>query len=146
MKLYVGVTDADWFRHLRDRKAEEMNFWRPKATSQFRILEPSELFLFKTRFPENKIVGGAFFVRHTTLPLDLAWKAFGEANGMPSLHLFRAKIQSLRPDQERNPALDAQCLRSHSTWRRAFIWIHLRTGRPISLPEKAMQSRRALKA
>jgi len=88
MKLYVGITDADWFCYLRERNAEEMNFWRPRATTQFKILEASELFLFKSKYPENKIVGGAFFVRHSALPLDLAWKAFGEANGMPSLTLF----------------------------------------------------------
>ena len=44
------------------------------------------------------IFGGAFFVRHITLPLDLAWKAFGEANGMPTLQVFRQKIQALRRD------------------------------------------------
>ena len=105
MKLYVGITDTDWFRHLRERKAEEMNFWRPRATTQFKILEPNELFLFKSKFPENKIIGGAFFVRHTTLSLDLAWRAFGDANGMPDLQRFRSKIQGLRRDQEYNPVI-----------------------------------------
>jgi putative restriction endonuclease len=110
MKLYVGITDADWFRYLRQRNAEEMNFWRPRATTQFKILEASELFLFKSKYPENKIVGGAFFVRHSTLPLDLAWKAFGEANGMPSLRLFRQKIGNLRRDQEFNPIIGCTIL------------------------------------
>ncbi len=110
MKLYVGVTDADWFRCLRERKAEEMNFWRPRATSQFKVLEPNELFLFKSKYPENKIIGGAFFVRHTTLPLELAWKAFGDANGMPSLLQFRRKIQELRHDNEYNPVIGCTIL------------------------------------
>jgi putative restriction endonuclease len=110
MKLYVGITDADWFRYLRQRNAEEMNFWRPRATTQFKILEASELFLFKSKYPENKIVGGAFFVRHSTLSLDLAWKAFGEANGMPSLTLFRQKIGNLRRDQEFNPIIGCTIL------------------------------------
>lgn len=110
MKLYIGVTDTDWFRYLREHKAEEMNFWRPSATSRFKALEPNELFLFKSKYPEHKIVGGAFFVRHTTLPLDLAWKAFGEANGMPSLQLFREKIQTLRRDQEHNPIIGCTIL------------------------------------
>jgi|694.fasta_scaffold136192_6 hypothetical protein len=26
MKLYVGITDTDWFRYLRQRNAEEMSF------------------------------------------------------------------------------------------------------------------------
>ena len=62
MKLYVGITDVDWFCYLRQRNAEEMNFWRPRVTTQFKILEASEIFLFKSKYPENKIVGGAFFV------------------------------------------------------------------------------------
>ncbi|MFM8524737.1 MAG: HNH endonuclease [Cyanobacteriota bacterium] len=110
MKLYVGITDADWFRYLRQQNAEEMNFWRPRATTQFKVLEANELFLFKSRFPENKIMGGAFFVRHSMLPLELAWKAFGEANGMPSLPQFRQKIQGLRRDQEFNPIIGCTIL------------------------------------
>lgn len=110
MKLYVGITDADWFRYLSERNAEEMNFWRPSTTSQFKILEPNELFLFKSKHPENKIVGGAFFARHTTLPFDLAWKAFDDANGMPDIQRFRNKIQLLRRDQECNPIIDCTIL------------------------------------
>ena len=82
MKLYVGITDRDWFQFLRARNAVEMNFWRPRSTSDFGAIKPGEVFLFKTRFPENKIVGGALLVRHTTLPLDLAWSTFSEANGV----------------------------------------------------------------
>jgi putative restriction endonuclease len=110
MKLYVGITDRDWFRYLSERKAEEMNFWRPRATTAFKILEPNELFLFKSKYPENKIIGGAFFVRHSTLPLDLDWKAFGEANGMPDIQRFRRKIQDLRRDQEFNPVIGCTIL------------------------------------
>ena len=62
MKLYVGITDTDWFRCLRQRNAEEMNFWRPRATTKFKILEQSELFLFKSKYPENMIVGRAFLL------------------------------------------------------------------------------------
>jgi putative restriction endonuclease len=110
MKLYVGITDRDWFRFLRLRKAEEMNFWRPRNTSDFGAIQPGEFFLFKTRFPENRIVGGAFFLRHTTLPLDLAWSTFGEANGVASLAEFRNKISSLRGDLERNPVIGCTVL------------------------------------
>lgn len=105
MKLYIGVTDRDWFTFLRERNAQEMNFWRPRATTTFGAIEPGALFLFKSKYPENKIVGGAFFVRHSTLPLDLAWTAFGEANGVATLDQFRRKILSLRRDQERNPTI-----------------------------------------
>ena len=110
MKLYVGITDRDWFRFLRFKKAPEMNFWRPRSTSNFGAVQPGELFLFKTRAPENRIVGGAFFVRHTTLPLDLAWATFGDANGVDTLTEFRAKISSIRGDQERNPTIGCTVL------------------------------------
>ena len=110
MKLYVGITDRDWFRFLRFNKAPEMNFWRPKSASNFGAIQPGELFLFKTRAPENRIVGGAFFVRHTTLPLDLAWATFGDANGVDTLTEFRAKISSIRGDQERNPTIGCTVL------------------------------------
>ena len=110
MKLYVGITDRDWFSFLRQRNAIEMNFWRPRNTSEFRAIQPGELFLFKTRYPNNRIVGGAFLVRHTTLPLELAWMTFGEANGAASLSEFRTKIQSIRHDQERNPQIGCTVL------------------------------------
>ena len=110
MKLYVGITDRDWFRFLRARNAVEMNFWRPRSTSDFGAIQPGELFLFKTRYPENKIVGGAFLVRHTTLPLDLAWSTFGEANGVLSLADFRTKISSIRGDLEKNPTIGCTIL------------------------------------
>ena len=110
MKLYVGNTDRDWFRFLRLRNAEEMNFWRPRSTRDFGAIQSGELFLFKTRYPENRIVGGAFLVRHTTLPLDLAWSAFGEANGVASLSEFRAKISSIRGDLELNPIIGCTVL------------------------------------
>jgi len=110
MNLYVGVTDCDWFNFLRQHRAVEMNFWHPRNTSEFRAIQSGELFLFKTRYPHNRIVGGAFFVRHTTLPLDLAWLTFGEANGAASLSEFRTKIQSIRHDHERNPSIGCTVL------------------------------------
>jgi len=110
MKLYVGITDRDWFRFLRARNTVEMNFWRPRSTSDFGVIQPGELFLFKTKYPENKVVGGAFLVRHTTLPLDLAWSTFGEANGVSSLADFRSKISSIRGDLERNPTIGCTIL------------------------------------
>jgi putative restriction endonuclease len=110
MKLYVGITDGEWFRFLRGRNAEEMNFWRPRSTTNFGAISPGELFLFKTHFPENRIVGGAYFVRHTTLPLDLAWEVFKEANGVESLDALRHKISSIRGDDEPNPTIGCTVL------------------------------------
>jgi putative restriction endonuclease len=95
---------------LRSNNAEEMNFWRPRAKTQFKALDPGELFLFKSKYPHHRIVGGAFFVRHTTLSLDLAWKAFGNANGTDSLAKFRHMIQGHREDNEYNPVIGCTIL------------------------------------
>ena len=81
MRFYIGVTDKRWFEFLRDRQADEVNFWRPSARTAFRALEPGQLFLWKLHSPENFIVGGGFFVRYSSLPLSLAWEAFGPNNG-----------------------------------------------------------------
>jgi len=52
MKLYVGVTDNDWFRFLRDRPhLDEVNFWQPSGSSRFRALDPGGLFLFELHAP-----------------------------------------------------------------------------------------------
>jgi putative restriction endonuclease len=110
MKLYVGITDWDWFHFLRARKAVEMNFWRPRGMMGFHAIEPGDLFLFKSKYPQNRIIGGAYLVRHTVLPLNLAWDVFGEANGSPSLESFRQKIISLRGDGEKNPTIGCTVL------------------------------------
>jgi hypothetical protein len=57
-----SATDTDWFLYLRERNAEEMNFWRARATTKFKILEQNELFLFKSKYLKNMIVGGAFLL------------------------------------------------------------------------------------
>jgi putative restriction endonuclease len=49
-------------------------------------------------------------VRHTTLPLDLAWEVFKEANGVESLGALRRKISSIRGDNERNPIIGCTVL------------------------------------
>lgn len=110
MKLYVGIADTDWFRYLRSNHAEEMNFWRPRAKTQFKAMDPGELFLFKSKYPHHRIAGGAFFVRHTTLSLDMAWKAFGTANGTDSLAKFRHMIQGHREHNEYNPVIGCTIL------------------------------------
>jgi HNH endonuclease len=97
MKLYVGITDFDWFNlHASKPFVEEVNFWRPSQTATFKALQPGELFLFKLHAPRNFIVGGGFFTRFLPLPLSLAWAAFGEANGARSLEEVRLRISKYR--------------------------------------------------
>ncbi|CAA9323935.1 MAG: hypothetical protein AVDCRST_MAG93-5881 [uncultured Chloroflexia bacterium] len=33
MKMYVGVTDRQWFEFLAQRGPDEVNFWRPSRTN-----------------------------------------------------------------------------------------------------------------
>ncbi len=96
VRLVVAVTDGDWFDHLRVKpELAELNFWSPSATN-FRALEPGELFLFKLHAPRNFIVGGGVFAYANSLPCSLAWEAFGESNGANSLIGMRARIAKYR--------------------------------------------------
>ena len=95
MQLYVGITDNDWFRQLRNANAFEVNFWSP-GTASFSALNQNEMFLFKLHAPENYIVGGGFFVSYSKLPSFLAWEAFGEMNGVKSLDELNKRIYKYR--------------------------------------------------
>ena len=96
MKLYVGITDYDWFRYLQAMQPEELNFWQPGGMKLFKTLLPGEPFLFKLHSPRNFIVGGGFFAHASLLPTSLAWEAFGEKNGATSLAEMRRRIEKYR--------------------------------------------------
>ena len=95
MKIYVGVTDKDWYTQLKRDAVDEVNFWNPGA-SPFRALQENELFLFKLHYPDNYIVGGGFFVRYTQLPPFLAWEAFESKNGTASYGELLSRIEKYR--------------------------------------------------
>jgi putative restriction endonuclease len=118
MKLWVGVTDGDWFEFLRKRQPDEVNFWQPSSARQFRALAPGEPFLFKLHSPRNYIVGGGFFVRHTALPCSLAWTAFGEKNGVADPVSFRARIYKYRRSDHTEPDPTIGC----SILAEPFFW------------------------
>lgn len=97
MKLYIGITDNDWYRFLtRLPDVEEVNFWQPGGGSQFRALQPGEFFLFKLHSPQNYIAGGGFFAHSSLLPVSLAWDAFGQSNGAATFEEMRSKIVQYR--------------------------------------------------
>jgi putative restriction endonuclease len=101
MRIYVGVTDGDWFSLLRSLpELDEVNFWQPSASSHFRALSSGELFLFKLHAPRNFIVGGGFFGHFSPLPVSLAWDAFGEKNGATTLTEMRERIARYRRRSE----------------------------------------------
>jgi len=98
LKFWVGLTDKQWFNYLASLQPDEVNFWQPGGTTNFRVLQPGELFLFKLHAPDNYIVGGGWFVSHSFLPLSRAWEAFAEKNGAPNHEQLRTKILAYRRD------------------------------------------------
>ena len=106
MRVFVGITDKDWFERLSTLQPDEVNFWKPGPRGGFSALKPGELFLFKLHAPHNFIVGGAYFVKFSRLPVSLAWLAFGKKNGVDSLDEFHKRISKYRRgDPEPDPMI-----------------------------------------
>jgi putative restriction endonuclease len=99
VKLWVGITDNNWFHFLNGKAPlDEVNFWRPTTPTPYRKdFFPGMPFLFKLHAPDEYIAGGAFFLKFIRLPISLAWAAFGEANGANSLENLRRMIGNLAP-------------------------------------------------
>lgn len=95
IKIYVGVTDKEWYEQLNKQRPEEVNFWKP-GSSNFRALQANDLFLFKLHHPYNYIVGGGFFVRFSLLPPTIAWQAFALKNGTNSFEELMHRIKKYR--------------------------------------------------
>lgn len=102
MKFYIGVTDENWFKHLANEQSDELNFWQPGGKQSFKAVQANDLFLFKLHNPNNFIVGGGFFVRHSFLPVSLAWEAFGNKNGASDYISFRNAIYKYRKSDFRS--------------------------------------------
>ncbi len=101
MNAFVGITDSDWFDLLAAQPGiEEVNFWQPGGTRQFKAITEGELFLFKPH-RKNVIIGGGIFAHSSLLPVSLAWSSFGIGNGATSLQEMRRRIEKYR----RQPAL-----------------------------------------
>src|ERR1700676_2439217 len=113
MRFYLGVTDNNWFSYLSRISPEDVNFWQPGGTMNFKILTANAPFLFKLKSPLNVIGGIGFFSSHTFLPINIAWDVFGNRNGCESFDLFRQMIIRLRKDKfEINPTIGCIVLTS----------------------------------
>jgi putative restriction endonuclease len=110
MKIWVGVTDNEWFRFLAARQPDEVNFWRPGGTREFHAIPVGAPFLFKLHSPLNYIAGGGFFLRHSVLPLSIAWEAFGEKNGTDDYGQLLRMINRKRGTPERDPVIGCTIL------------------------------------
>jgi putative restriction endonuclease len=101
MNAWVAVTDADWFEFLaRQQNVDEVNFWQPRPWGgRFGVLRRGAPLLFKLHRSHNAIAGVGFFERHATLPLSLAWDAFGTKNGATDRESMWERIARLRRDR-----------------------------------------------
>lgn len=102
MKFYVGVTDSNWYNFSATNRPDELNFWQPGGKQTFKAVGANDLFLFKLHSPMNYIVGGGFFVRHSFLPMSLAWDAFGNNNGTIDYLSFSNAIHKYRRSDRRS--------------------------------------------
>jgi putative restriction endonuclease len=96
MKLYLGVTDTEWYRFLRSERPEDVNFWQPGGSRQFAAIPKGAPFLFKLKAPINKIGGIGFFSASATQTVSAAWDYFGRGNGCASLRELSEKIASYK--------------------------------------------------
>ena len=122
LRIFVGVTHKPWFDFLAaiTPAVDEVNFWQPSGSGEFRALRPGDLFLFKLKAPWNAIAGGGVFAHASLAPLSLAWDAFGQKNGNPDLGSMRRTIAQLRraaPLGEReDPIIGCRILTSPFFW------------------------------
>src|SRR5207249_1716563 len=108
---------------------DEVNFWQPSGSREFRALRPGELFLFKLHAPDNVIVGGGIFGHASNVPLSLASEAFGPKNGAANLSEMRARIVRYRreragDDQRVDPIIGCRMLTQSFFWPSDF-WIRV---------------------
>src|ERR1700730_13674121 len=96
VNLFIANTDNTWFDFLSsETNLTEVNFWWPGETA-FRAIQPGEILAFRLKSPRNKIGGFGIFSSHSRLPIQMAWEAFGRANGVSSLEALRSAIAKFR--------------------------------------------------
>jgi len=69
---------------------DEVNFWQPSAHG-FNA-PPGTLFFFKLKSPYKAIGGFGVVARYEAATVRLAWEAFGEKNGAPTLDAMAARV------------------------------------------------------
>jgi putative restriction endonuclease len=95
---FVANTDYEWYRLLSSLHPapDEVNFWRPSSTANFRALPPGAPLFFKLKAPHHAIAGLGFFAHFSQLPVSLAWEVYGPANGAPNFVEMRRRLTRLR--------------------------------------------------
>lgn len=59
--MYVGITDYEWFKTLKQANCDEVNCRKPGGRTNFKALAEGDLFLFKLHSPQDYIVGAVYF-------------------------------------------------------------------------------------
>jgi putative restriction endonuclease len=99
VRLWAANTDLEWFDYLSVQPAiDEVNFWQPSGHAHFGAIGEGELFLFKLKSPRNVIGGFGVLSQSTSMPLSLAWEAFGTKNGARTFPEMRDRILRYRPE------------------------------------------------
>jgi len=95
MKIFVGVTDREWFSQLHASHADEVVFWKPGAPENWHPIPVGAPFLFKLREAPHVIAGGGFFASYSRMPTSIAWSAFGRKNGRTSFDDLRQTLNRI---------------------------------------------------
>lgn len=97
LRGYIATTDFEWYSYLRARRdLDEVNFWQPSGSRQFRAIQAGEPFFFKLKSPQNRIAGFGVYLRSEILPDWLAWECFGQRNGTATEPEFRSRLAAYR--------------------------------------------------
>jgi putative restriction endonuclease len=125
MKFYLGVTDNNWYKYLSQINPEDINFWQPSGSVNFKAIPSGAPFLFKLKSPLNAIGGIGFFSSHTFLPMSIAWDTFKNRNGCETYDEFRKMIINYRKDKFNvNPMIGCIVLTNPLFFRRED-WIEV---------------------
>ncbi len=105
LRGYIANTDFDWHTFLcRRQPLDEVNFWKPSASS-FQA-PPGMPFLFKLKRPHYAVAGFGIFARYSCFPMSLAWDLFREKNGAPDFDTMKRLIDRYHHTGSDGPRFD----------------------------------------
>lgn len=97
MNGFIATTDQDWYQYLLTRPdLDEVNFWAPSGKAALKKVPFGAPFFFKLKRPYHAIGGFGYLGPITSIPLSLAWEAFGQKNGAPDRTTMLARIRKYR--------------------------------------------------
>jgi HNH endonuclease len=106
----IANTDQEWFDFLSRESFDEVNFWAPSGRASGKSMPLGSPFFFKLKSPHNAIAGFGFLGPISSVPLSLAWEAFGPKNGVPDLQAMVSRIHHYRSKGSSQPAADTRRL------------------------------------